>query len=76
MQSRSRWPEWFLIYSGVPAWKRLIGHPHTANERIPLIADLLSDRDEVKAIKRLSMDEVQSFVDILDEVFPSLVPEE
>ena len=59
--------------SGVPAWKRLIGRPLAANECIPLIADVLSDRGEVEAINRLSLDEAQSFVDVLDQVFPSLV---
>ena len=62
--------------SGVPAWKRLIGRPLAANESISLITDLLSDRSEVEAIKRLSTDEAQSFVDVLDQVFPSLVPGE
>ena len=66
----------FPIHSGVPAWKRLITCPLTTSECISLIADLLSDRGEVEAIKRLSMDEAQTFVDILDQVFPSLVPGE
>ena len=69
-------PERFLIRSGVPAWKRLVDRPLTANECVSLIVDLLSDRGEVEAIKCLSRDEAQSFVDALDEVFPSLVPGE
>ena len=63
------------IRSGV-AWKHLVDRPLTTSERISLIADLLSDRDEVEGIKRLSIDAAQSFVDVLDEVFSSLVPEE
>ena len=59
--------------SGVPAWKRLIDRPLAADECISLITDLLSDRSEVEAIKRLPIDEAQSFVDVLDQVFPSLV---
>ena len=63
----------FLIRSGVPAWKRLITRPLITSECISLIADLLSDRGEVEAINRLSIDEAQSFVDVLDQVFPSLI---
>ena len=70
------WPEMFFIRSGVPAWKRLIDRPLTTNECMSLIAEILSDRSEVEAIKRLSTDEAQSFVDVLDKVFPSLVPGE
>ena len=54
----------------------MIGRPLAANERISLIADVLSDRGEVEAIKRLSIEEAQSFVDVLDQVFLSLVPGE
>ena len=68
------WPEVFLMCSGAPAWERLINHPLPTNECISLITDLFSDRDEVEAIKRLSRANAQSFVDVLDEVFPHSYP--
>ena len=51
-------------------WKRLIGHSLAAAERISLIIDLFSDRDENEAAKRLGGDDAQSFVDVVDEVLP------
>lgn len=51
-------------------WKRLIDRPLTAAERISLIVDLLSDRDETEAAKCLSGDDAQSFVNVVDEVIP------
>ena len=55
--------------SGVPAWKRLTHHPLSPSDRVPLVTDLFSDRDEVQeAVKHISTDEAQSFVDVLDEV--------
>ena len=60
--------------SGTPALERLVSRPLPANECISLITDLFSDRDEVEAIKRLSRANAQSFVDVLDEVFPRSYP--
>ena len=60
--------------SGTPAWERLVYHPLSMSERVSLITDLFSDRDEVEAIKRLSRTNAQSFVDVLDEVFPLSYP--
>ena len=60
--------------SGAPAWERLVDHPLPMNERVPLITDLFSDRDEVEAIKHLSRADAQSFVDALEEVFPPSYP--
>jgi len=56
----------------VPVWKRLIGCPLGMNERILLIADIFSNRDETEAVKCLSGDDAQSFVDVVDEVLPYL----
>ena len=58
--------------SGTPAWKRLIDRPLFKDERIALITDLFSDRDETEAVKRLSGDDAQAFVDVIDEVLPHL----
>ena len=63
-------PDRFLTHSGIPVWKRLIDHPLAAAERISLIVDLLSDRDETEAAKCLSGDDAQSFVNVVDEVIP------
>ena len=49
-------------------WKNLIDRPLTTDERVSLIADLLSDPDEIEALKGLSRSDTQSFVDVLDEV--------
>ena len=61
-------PDLPLAPSDIPAWKSLIDHPLTSEERITLIADIFSDRDEAEAVKRLHGDDAQSFVDIIDEV--------
>ena len=60
--------------SGASAWERLVGRPLPTSECISLITDLFSDRDEVEAIKHLSRANAQSFVDVLDEVFPHSYP--
>ena len=68
------WSEGFFACSGIPAWRRLIYHSLAESERVSLIKDLFSDRDEIEAIKHLSRDDAQSFVDVLDEVFHHSYP--
>ena len=46
--------------SGIPAWKRLIDRPLPKDERISLIADIFSDRDETEAVKCLRGGDAQS----------------
>ena len=60
--------------SGIPAWRRLINRLLTKDERIPLITDIFSDYDELEDVKRLHRDDAQSFVDVIDEVFPHSYP--
>ena len=48
----------------------MIDRPLINDERIALIADLFFDRDETEAVKRLSGDDAQAFVDVIDEVLP------
>ena len=48
----------------------MINRPLAKDERISLIADIFSDRDETEAVKCLSGDDAQSFVDAIDEVLP------
>ena len=64
------------MYSGIPAWKRLIDRPLTKDERIPLITNIFSDYDELEDVKRLYRDDAQSFVDVVDEVLPHSRPRE
>jgi len=63
-------PDPFLTFSGIPAWKRLIGGSLAKEERISLITDLFSDRDETETVRDLHGDNAQSFVDVIDEVLP------
>ena len=58
----------FLRCNDIPVWKHLINRPLTTDERISLIADLFSDRDEMEALKDLSGGDAQSFIDMIDEV--------
>lgn len=67
-------PDLFLYRSGIPAWKYLIGRPLGLDERISLISDIFSDHDETREVRRLCGDDAQSFVDLVDEVFPCSFP--
>ena len=49
--------------SGLPGWKRLIISPLVTHERISLITTIFSSRDKVEAIKHLSREDAQIFVD-------------
>ena len=64
----------FLARSGPPAWKRLIARPLTTHERTSMIKDIFSDRDEIEVVNRLCGDDARSFVDVIDEVPPTLSP--
>ena len=48
----------------------MINRPLAKDERISLITDIFSDRDETEVVKCLSGDDAQSFVDVIDEVLP------
>ena len=52
------------------AWKRSVDSPLTTNKRISLVTAIFSDRNAAEVVKRLSRDDVQSFVDVIDEVLP------
>ena len=49
-------------------WKHLTDDPLTRDERVSLIADLFSDQDEIDALMALSSNDVQSVIDVMDEV--------
>ena len=46
----------------------MVGRPLAKDQHISLITYMFSDRDETEAVKRLSGDDAQSFVDVIDEV--------
>ena len=58
----------FLRRSDIPVWKHLMDRPLTTDERVSLIADLFSDRDEIESLKDLSSGDAQSFIDVIDGV--------
>jgi hypothetical protein len=60
----------FLVLpcSDLPTWKRLISHQPSRDERVLLVASIFSDRDEAKVVGRLSGNDAQTFIDIVDEV--------
>ena len=57
-----------LRYSDIPVWKYLTDSPLTTDERVSLIVDLFSDRDEIEVLKALSWSDAQSVIDVIDEV--------
>ena len=46
----------------------MVNRPVMTDRRADLIKVILSDRNETEAVKRLSGDDAQSFVDVIDEV--------
>ena len=52
------------------AWKRPIDSPLATNKRISLVAAIFFDRSAAEVVNRLSRGDVQSFVDVIDEVLP------
>jgi len=63
------------MYSGIPAWKRLIDRSLTTDERISLIKSIFSNHDENEMVKRLCGDDAQTFVDVIDEVLRHFISE-
>ena len=52
------------------ARKRSIDSPLSTNKRISLVKAIFSDRSAAEVVKRLRGGDVQTFVDVIDEVFP------
>jgi len=50
------------------AWKQLISHGLSTDERVSLITSIFSDRDKTEEVERLSGDDAQTFIDVIDEV--------
>ena len=62
-------PDRFTGYR-ISAWKRSIDRPIAIDKRISLITAIFSNRGVAEAVKRLSRDDAQAFVDVVDEVPP------
>lgn len=59
---------------GPQGWKRLVYTPLATHERISLITEILSNRDEVEMVRRLCGDDAQAFVDVIYEARPQVLP--
>ena len=57
-----------LRCSTLSVWKNLADSPLTTDQRVSLIADLLSDQDEIDALKALNGSNAQPVIDVIDEV--------
>ena len=62
-------PDKFTGYR-ISAWKRSIDRPIAIDKRISLITAIISDRRVTETAKRLSKEDAQAFVDVVDEVLP------
>ena len=56
--------------SNPPAWRRFTNYTVAARDRIPLITTIFSDHGEAKMVRRLSGDDAQTFIDMVDEASP------
>ncbi|KAF9644755.1 kinase-like protein [Thelephora ganbajun] len=56
-----------LLACNPPAWKKLIGHTISTEERIHLMESIFSDRGVVEVFKSFSSDDAQALVDAIDE---------
>jgi len=62
-------PDQFTYYR-ISTWKRSMDQPIAIDKRISLITAIFSNRSVAEAVKRLSKDDAQAFVDVVDEVPP------
>lgn len=63
-----------LVFSELPTWKQLISRNIPAPERISLITTIFLDDCQVEMLEHLSVDDTQSFVDVIDEVSQRAIP--
>jgi len=57
-----------------PPWRQLIKSTLNAHERILLITAIFSDNNQIKAVSKLSGDDAQAFIDVIDEVSLHAIP--
>jgi len=62
-------PDQFTGYR-ISAQKRSIDRPIAVDKRVSLITAIFSNRGVAEAVKCLCRDDVQAFVDVVDEVIP------
>jgi hypothetical protein len=62
------------VHSEYTAWKQLISRTLATDEHISLIMTIFSDRNQVAMAGRLSGDDAQKFIDVIDEVSPHTIP--
>ena len=57
-----------FMYCRISMWKRSMDQPIAIDKRISLVTAIFSNRGVAEAVKRLSRDDAQAFVDVVDEV--------
>ena len=62
-------PDQFMGYR-ISAWKQLIDRPIVVDKHISLITAIFSNHHVAEAVKSLSREDAQAFVDVVDEVLP------
>jgi len=73
-QSRPTIPKVVMEVLTLLIRNRLISRAPAIHERITPIAAIFLDHDQVEAVKHLSEDEVQTVIDVVDEVSPCVFP--
>lgn len=60
----------------IPVWKRVISIDRhlSTDDRVSLTTAIFSNRDETEAVKLLSGEDAQSFIDAIDQTLDALVP--
>lgn len=61
-----------LLVRSVSPWKRLISRPVVTHESVSLIIDIFSDNHKIGMVRSLRGDDAQVFVDLVDQVLPTL----
>jgi len=68
-------PDQFTGYR-ISAWKRSVDQPIAIHKRISLITAIFSNHCVAEAVKHLCKEDVQAFVNVVDEVLPTLSSKE
>ena len=65
-------PSDLSIHTGVDrlSWERLIRSPPAEYERVSLITNIFSNRDEIEMVRHLCEDDAQAFINVVYEVRP------
>ena len=60
--------KFFSLDHNNPAFERLVRHEFVPGELFPVIENFLTGGDPDHMIRRLSKDDAQTFIDVMDEV--------